>query len=66
MLTLMSVMLFQAFVESELNTVINMSSLAVSQLLVSAQDCGVELTLETSAVENQVCVVNNTCIDTSR
>jgi hypothetical protein len=33
---------------------INMSALAVSQLLESAQERGIELTLETAAIENQV------------
>jgi hypothetical protein len=32
-----------------------MGALAVSQLLENAQDKGVEIALETAAVENQVC-----------
>ena len=33
---------------------INMGALAVNQLLVNSQDKGVELTLETAPLENQV------------
>lgn len=39
---------------AEVGVLINMGALAVSQLLENAQDKGVELALETAAVENQV------------
>ena len=44
---------FQNNVTHEVSTVINMSALAMSQLLESAQDKGVDLQLETSALENE-------------
>ena len=48
-----SVLNLQNNVSHEVSTVINMSALAVSQLLENAQDKGVELQLETSALENE-------------
>ena len=55
-LTFLSLLLLSVIknnVTHEVATVINMSALAVSQLLESAQDKGVELELETSALENE-------------
>jgi hypothetical protein len=49
----------QSLVESELNTVINMSSLVISQMLLSGQEAGVELNVDTTAVENQVRLILN-------
>jgi hypothetical protein len=43
---------------AEVGSLINMSALAVSQLLVNAQERGLELTLETAAVENEVSSMN--------
>jgi hypothetical protein len=39
---------------ADLASVTNMGALAVNQLLVASQDKGVELTLETAPLENQV------------
>lgn len=39
---------------ADLASIINMGALAVNQLLSSSQDRGVELTLETAPLENQV------------
>lgn len=41
-------------VSGEIGNVVNMGALALSQLLESSQDKGVELLLETSSLENQV------------
>lgn len=49
---------YQNNVGAEVGTMINMGALAVSQLLESAQERGIELTLETAAIENQVNVTN--------
>ena len=49
-----STVTLQNQVSAEVGSLINMSALAVSQLLESAQEKGIELNLETSAVENQV------------
>jgi hypothetical protein len=52
------VLILQNQVSAEVGSLINMSALAVSQLLESAQEKGIELNLETSAVENQVQTVH--------
>lgn len=44
----------QTHVAADIGAIINMGALAVNQLLVSSQDKGVELTLETAPLENQV------------
>lgn len=43
---------------ADIASVINMGALAVNQLLVNSQDKGVELSLETAPLENQVRGVN--------
>jgi hypothetical protein len=48
------VRLVQGHLTQDLSTLVNMGALTVSQLLVDAQEKGVELTLDTSTVENQV------------
>ena len=42
-----------------------MGALAVNQLLVNSQDKGVELTLETAPLENQVCEIKDKTLSTS-
>ena len=44
----------QSLISAEISNVINMGSLAIGQLLESAQDKGISLELETSEIENQV------------
>jgi hypothetical protein len=54
----MLIYVYQNNVGAEVGAIINMSALAVSQLLESAQERGIELSLETAAIENQVSVTN--------
>lgn len=49
-------MFVQSMVSSELKTIINMSALAVSQVLEKSQNQGIEVDLETSSIENQVTI----------
>jgi hypothetical protein len=44
----------QGHITHDMSTLINMGALTVSQLLVDAQDKGVDLNLETASLENQV------------